>query len=328
MTTAITVSPVMDAASHKDSINAIQSVLADVMIDGIHYGPVPGCGNKPCLLKPGAEKIMATFGIRPEIEVNKTVEPDGHYTYEVKIRALSHDGAFLGEGIGEGSTREEKYAWENAKCEEHFDATPEMERRTKWRTRKGRTYQDHQVRTNPADKANTVLKMSKKRALVDMVLTVTAASDIFEQDLDEEHTRPADMAVAPEPVAAPKRKSAAKPKAKRTTKKSDPTQGAEAMFGTVTRIDIKEGEGARGPWMKYGICLDDKEWINTFDADIGGFAQENENGPQVIVHYKEDSHSKKAVSIGHYAPDVATPEEPAGDKLPGMDNVDDDGIPF
>ncbi|HIJ50738.1 MAG TPA: hypothetical protein HPP54_06770, partial [Nitrospinae bacterium] len=44
----------------------------------------------------------------------------------------------------------------------------------------GRT--DHD---NPADYYNTVLKMAKKRALVDAVLTATAASDIFSQDIEE-----------------------------------------------------------------------------------------------------------------------------------------------
>ena len=38
---------------------------------------------------------------------------------------------------------------------------------------------------NPADCYNTVLKMAKKRALVDAVLTATAASDIFTQDLED-----------------------------------------------------------------------------------------------------------------------------------------------
>ena len=38
---------------------------------------------------------------------------------------------------------------------------------------------------NPADNYNTVRKMGKKRALVDAVLTCTAASDIFTQDLED-----------------------------------------------------------------------------------------------------------------------------------------------
>ena len=38
---------------------------------------------------------------------------------------------------------------------------------------------------NPADYYNTVLKMAKKRAHVDAMLTATAASDIFTQDLED-----------------------------------------------------------------------------------------------------------------------------------------------
>jgi hypothetical protein len=38
---------------------------------------------------------------------------------------------------------------------------------------------------NPADYYNTVLKMAKKRAQVDAILTATAASDIFTQDVEE-----------------------------------------------------------------------------------------------------------------------------------------------
>jgi hypothetical protein len=42
-----------------------------------------------------------------------------------------------------------------------------------------------EVRVDPADVANTVLKMAKKRAQIDMTLTATAASDIFTQDLED-----------------------------------------------------------------------------------------------------------------------------------------------
>ena len=41
-----------------------------------------------------------------------------------------------------------------------------------------------------ADVYNTVLKMAKKRAHIDAMLTATAASDIFTQDLDETTLRP------------------------------------------------------------------------------------------------------------------------------------------
>ena len=46
-------------------------------------------------------------------------------------------------------------------------------------------YTVQQVRTESADLANTVLKMACKRAKIAMVLNVTAASDMFGQDLED-----------------------------------------------------------------------------------------------------------------------------------------------
>ena len=65
-----------------------------------------------------------------------------------------------------------------------------------------------QVRTNPADIANTVLKMAKKRAQIDLTLTATAASDCFTQDVedlpeelrDDERGRSGGVGLTPEQV--------------------------------------------------------------------------------------------------------------------------------
>ena len=65
--------------------------------------------------------------------------------------------------------------------DKEFDATPPAMRRVKY----GKSYETKQVRTEPADVANTVLKMAAKRAKIAMVLNVTAASDMFGQDLED-----------------------------------------------------------------------------------------------------------------------------------------------
>src|SRR5690606_12324178 len=49
----------------------------------------------------------------------------------------------------------------------------------------GAEYEIQQVRTEPADIANTVLKMACKRAQVAMIINATACSDIFTQDLED-----------------------------------------------------------------------------------------------------------------------------------------------
>jgi hypothetical protein len=84
-------------------------------------------------------------------------------------------------GRRRGVDDEEKYRWRRAVCDQEWDETAEDRRRTK-RSKRGKNQTPtkvKQVRTEPADLANTVLKMATKRSLVAAVLTVTAASDIF-----------------------------------------------------------------------------------------------------------------------------------------------------
>ncbi len=177
----------------KTHIQAIQTVMKDVMIRGTHYDTIEGCGDKTVLLKPGAEKILSTFQLGTEIMTEDL--GDGYdYRYRIKIRGFHiPTGQTIGYGVGEASTSEKKYAWRVAVCEAEFDATPENRRqihwKKKWRSEEAESVK--QVRQNPADIANTVLKMAKKRAMIDLCLTATACSDIFEQDLDESHIREA-----------------------------------------------------------------------------------------------------------------------------------------
>jgi hypothetical protein len=161
----------------------MQDVMLEVMKKDTHFGIIPGT-KTPSLYKPGAEKIMSTFRLAADPEVTD-LGRDGEIHYRVKVSILSAGGAFLGAGIGECSSSEDKYAWRAAVCEEEFDATPENRRRIKFSKYQGRVEQKKQVRTNPADVSNTILKMAKKRGLIDGVLTVTAASDLFTQDIED-----------------------------------------------------------------------------------------------------------------------------------------------
>jgi hypothetical protein len=174
------------AVEIRAQVQAIQEVMKAVMKEGVHYGKIPGCGDKPTLLKPGAEKIMATFRLaaNPEIEDLSTFD---EIRYRVKVHMTTPDGTFVGAGIGECSTNEEKYKWRKAVCKEEFSETPEDRRRKKWKAGwNGKAATTTlQVRTNPADLANTVLKMAKKRGMVDGTLTATGASDVFEQDIED-----------------------------------------------------------------------------------------------------------------------------------------------
>jgi hypothetical protein len=169
----------------KEQVALIQGAIAAVMKEGEHFGNIPGCGDKKTLLKPGAEKLMIMFrlGVDPIVEAYDTGD---NITYRVKSRLFHIEtGNTVGFGLGECSTLEEKYNWRSVVCDEEFEATPDDRKRVKWAKKDGRGYQIKQIRTNYKDLSNTVLKMAKKRSLVDGVLTCTAASDCFTQDLED-----------------------------------------------------------------------------------------------------------------------------------------------
>lgn len=174
------------ATDVREHVNLIQRVMKSVMKNGTHYGTIPGCGNKPTLYKAGAEVLFTTFRIGLEIDV-EDLSKDEEIRYRVKAKCFHQtSGTFLGEGVGECSTGEEKYKWRNAVCDEEFEDTPETRRRIKYGKKKGGGYyKSKQVRTEPSDVANTVLKMAKKRAQVDAALTISSASDIFTQDIED-----------------------------------------------------------------------------------------------------------------------------------------------
>jgi hypothetical protein len=175
----------LTAAEIRANVNLIQEVMKAVMKKDIHYGTIPGT-QKPTLYKAGSEKILSTFRIAVELDVEDLSVQDC-FRYRVKARGVIPSGEIVGCGIGECSTDEEKYKWRGAVCPEEFEATPEDRKRQKWikgwNDKPAKTIP--QIRTNPADLANTVLKMAKKRAQIDLTLTATGASDVFDQDIED-----------------------------------------------------------------------------------------------------------------------------------------------
>lgn len=165
---------------------AINDLMMKAMRDGIDFGKIPGT-PKPTLYKPGAEKICSMFQIAPRIVIVDMSTPDT-LRYQVRVELYANGGTiFLGEGIGTASSAETKYQWRAAVCREEFDATPEDRRRIAYKKANNPEgfYTIAQVRTECEDADNTIVKMAKKRALIDAVLTVTAASDIFAQDIED-----------------------------------------------------------------------------------------------------------------------------------------------
>lgn len=134
-------------------VEMLKQFVREHMVEGEDYGVIPGASNKPTLFKPGAEKLNAIFGLAPLLEITSRVEDweAGFAAYEVKVTLLNkRTGGIEAEGIGSCNSRERRYKNQDA-----------------------------------ANVANTLLKMAKKRALVDATLSATRASGTFTQDLED-----------------------------------------------------------------------------------------------------------------------------------------------
>jgi len=249
-------------------INSIQTLMKECMHEGEHYGTIPGCGNKKVLFKPGAEKISMMFRLSPSYSVSVRDMDQGHREYTVTC-TLTHgpSGRVCGEGVGLCSTMERKYRyrWVGHGDDKHAEENPDI-----------------------ADTYNTVLKMGKKRAHVDAVLTATAASDIFTQDIEEEEMD--------------KRTPIKEPKAK-------PAAAGEGVEGVLERVTTKQiGKGT-----KYGMLIGG-DWYGTFIDTLGKKAQALE-GQRVSLLWKpnekrpefKDALSVEAVGVPADAPAESAP---------------------
>ena len=186
----------------KRQTEQVKALMASCMEDGMHYGKIPGCGSKPTLLQPGAQKITLMFGTADTYGIAREDLPNGHREYTVTCRLVSKStGCVQGSGVGLCSTMEKKYRYRNVS---DFEITDEpipqdaKERKQEYR-KQGYgmkkvdgmwcwvKYNDSAQQENPdiADTYNTVLKMSCKRALVAAVLNTFAVSDLFTQDIED-----------------------------------------------------------------------------------------------------------------------------------------------
>ena len=205
-------------------VQKVQQVMAKVMKEGEHYGVIPGTGSKPSLLKPGAEKLCLLFRLAPAYTAREAV--DGKHLTIESTCALTHipTGELWGAGMGSCSTKESKYAYRQGKrlcpkCDKDTIIKGKPEYGGGWLcfAKKGGCGEkwaagaveiegqslERVANEDLADQYNTVLKMANKRALVAAVLNVTAASDIFTQDLEDmpREARPAPQVVEAKEVS-------------------------------------------------------------------------------------------------------------------------------
>ncbi len=142
-----------DIRELKGQYDMFRRLQREVLEEGVDYGYPAGKHHemeKPSLYKSGAEKLTRLFNLTPQFELLKAVEEPDFVMYMFKCVLKTRDGFVVGEGYGSCNSNEKRY----------------------WRE-------------DPLANANTILKMAKKRAHVDAVLTGLGASNVFTQDLED-----------------------------------------------------------------------------------------------------------------------------------------------
>lgn len=180
---------VMTVADAKKQLLQLQDFVRSVMVEGADYGVIPGT-EKPTLLKPGAEKLCEIYGYAPEIEVVSRIEDwqQPFFHYEVRCRLKSkRTGRTIADGVGSCNSRERRYSdrwvWPN---EVPAHLNKEQLQKREFRGKSGQALHKYLVPNEDiCTLVNTILKMAKKRALVDAVLSATRSSGIFTQDMED-----------------------------------------------------------------------------------------------------------------------------------------------
>lgn len=182
----------------------IRDVMQVVMVEGTHYGTIPGCGDKKVLYKTGGETLMSAFRLSNAIESHMRDLPGDHREYEVMVQIISPSGLVLATGVGSCSTMESKYRYRHLPVKLTEREVPQ----DYWNIRKSDPIRAQQLlggsgfsvkksengkymiaergeqveNSNPADEWNTVLKLAEKRAFLSALMKALAVSDIFIPD--------------------------------------------------------------------------------------------------------------------------------------------------
>ncbi len=123
------------------------------LIRDVDFGKVPKA-KTPSLWKSGAEKVLFGFGLYYDTEITDSYKDykNGVFYYEVMAKAYDSNGKVVRTGVGCANTNESGFGTASG-----FNS------------------------------ANNCLKKAKKRAIVDLALTLGSLSNCFTQDIEDDN---------------------------------------------------------------------------------------------------------------------------------------------
>ncbi|MEO0533292.1 MAG: hypothetical protein AAF215_05445 [Cyanobacteria bacterium P01_A01_bin.123] len=195
-----------------DHYNTLVWFIRHTLRDGLDYGTIPGCGNKPILFKPGAEKICTLFGYWQQIERLEAVKDwtgnehgEPFFSFEYLVTLKSRSGDTVAQCVGSCNSWEEKYRFRTTQR-----TCPECNTSTIMTSKYGaggfycnkkaggcgakfaaddRRITDQamgKVRNDRVfDQINTIDKMAQKRGFVGAVIVAANASNFFSVEHSE-----------------------------------------------------------------------------------------------------------------------------------------------
>lgn len=297
----LALSAVFDLDTAKKRLIELQEFVEFYMKEGEDYGKIPGT-PKPTLYKSGADKLCDIYGIADQYKITNRTEDwsKNLFDYEVECTLVSkRDGSLVATGLGSCNSFEGKYRWRETKrhcptCNKETIIKGKAEYGGGWicwnkpgksdgcgaKFKDGDTaIESQQVgKTENEDIPtikNTLLKMAKKRAKVDAVLSATRSSGLFTQDMDDiqgvEHAETgsvqASQAVAVEKIAK------AAPETHKTVMVKEIGDGSVSVYGDGLSIllvaltdNAKQHLGMEWKGSPYGWVMPTKSSFGLEDA--------------------------------------------------------------
>jgi len=324
------VSAMLSISELKQRRDTIIDIMANVLEEGKDYGRIPGT-DKPTLYKPGAEQLMLTFMLASLDPTIDDLSTSDEIRYRLHVSIENASGRVVAVGVGEASSNEEKYRWRKPVCDEEWAEVPEHLRREKWfKSRDSRpNWKGKQIRTSPADVANTILKMAHKRAFIHGTLLATGASSVFNQDLEDftKELRDSLIEADEKPAATPPKtvqRASEKTAGTSTAATKPPNGNGHLTTGPLAVKGVRSVQTSAGKTM-YVALLSDKNEYTTYDATLAKELEDFVGTSHLIRlgYEKNDWNGKTYLNAKSFA--IADADPPKSATGPAVDQSE---IPF
>lgn len=285
----------------------VMEVMREAMTENLHFGKIPGCGDKPTLLQPGAQMLCSVFCLTDSLDVLASDLPGGHREYRVTCTIQAPNGQrWQGVGLATSMETKHRYRSNGASFEDTGEPIPSdsKDRKVEYRKRgfgmkqiegvwrwvkySSSGSEDKVENPNPADCFNTVLKMAKKRAYVDATITATACNDLFTQDLEDIRANLDAVEVSSEVQREPQqerreeRREEREPDTRDASSKHRQPEFVISEKTTVAGLKVEDVNEANGvnpkkktaqfpdgtPWKKWGVKLSNGVTAGTFSEAV------------------------------------------------------------